>query len=304
MVTLAVLGLAAAAATARQPMPAWQEAAGGQMSFEVAAIHPAMAGTHIRSSVALNIDDESVPPNGHFLAEGTLKSFIDFAYKIMPAHDQEQSIFGALPKWVSSEKFVINATASGKATKDQMRLMMQSLLADRFGLRVHFEIRTEPVFALVLITPGKPEPRIRPHSQGQPCNARWTMPTDRSSPSVAPGGFMPDCGSIAAIDGPDHTVLLGARDASVEQIANYIAILDGFGRQVVDQTGLTGKFDFTLQWTPERPAPPSAESTPRPGSTRLTISEALRDQLGMKLKRAKLPVSTLVIDHIEPPTPN
>jgi bla regulator protein blaR1 len=87
-----------------------------------------------------------------------------FAYKLMPAEISTQ-----LPKSFPMDPFDIEARAAGNPTKDQMRLMMQSLLADRFRLRVHFETRDGPVFALTLVRPGETGPKLRPHADGPAC---------------------------------------------------------------------------------------------------------------------------------------
>ena len=97
-----------------------------------------------------------------------------------------------LPKWVWSDMYDIEARAPmSNATKDEMRLMMQSLLAERFHLAAHFENQTVPVFALVLAKPGKLGPNLRPHESGPPCDtAGGNRPQDRDV-------FPPDCETYA-----------------------------------------------------------------------------------------------------------
>jgi uncharacterized protein (TIGR03435 family) len=185
-----------------------------------------------------------------------------------------------------------------------MRLMMQALLADRFRLRVHFETRTEPVLALVLIRPGRLGPRIRPHSQGLPCDAKWSPLLDRAAPTVHPGGFAPKCNSFDGIEGPNHTWVAGARNATLDQFAEYLPNMEDFGHPVVNQTGLSGTFDFTLQWAPERKGPAEDGSSAPLDATGPSPIEALKEQLGMKLQPTRAPVQILVIDHVEPPSPN
>ena len=277
------------------------------MEFEVAAIKPAEPGKRIEANIALNIDNEPAPPGGRLVVQGTLSDLIEFAYKLMPTREQEQMMLSPFPKWVASEDFVVEAKAAGNPTKDQMRLMMQSLLADRFKLALHFETQEAPVLALLLDKPGKTGPRLRPHAEGLPCDAKWTAPPDRSSPSVAPGGFMPTCGPVQAMDGPNHTVLLGARDVTIQHFADYVGSfppVSGYGRPAVDQTGLSGTFDFSLNWMPVRngPSAPGTETQLDAGGS--TFEEALKEQLGLKLKPAKAAIQVLVIDHVEQPSPN
>jgi bla regulator protein blaR1 len=153
--------------------PDWEKAAGGRMSFEVASVRLAGSAPFRRPNFALNIDDTSIPPGGRFFADFPLETYIDFAYKIMSTRAQRDSMYAGLPEWVRKDRFVIQAEAAGNPTKDQMRLMMQSLLVDRFKLAVHFETRTVPVLVLVLARRGKLGARLKPHEEGLPCDAKW-----------------------------------------------------------------------------------------------------------------------------------
>ena len=283
-------------------MPAWQKAAGGSKTFEVAAIHRAEPGPFLRPSFELGVEDTPVPPGGRFFASFALIDYIQFAYKIMPTPEQQAAMLAGLPEWAKSDYWVIQAEAAGNPTKDQMRLMMQALLADRFHLRLHFETRVEPVFGLVLVRPGRLGPRIRPHAEGTPCGAPWMPPADRTAPAVPPGEFTSVCGSFDGIEGRDHTFLAGARDATLEQFANYLAWEQDFGRPVIDRTGLSGRFDFTLQWIPERQRPSDDTAALDAGGP--TLIEALKEQFGMRLVSTRAPVQILVIDHVEALSPN
>jgi uncharacterized protein (TIGR03435 family) len=201
---------------------------------------------------------------------------------------------------------VIEAKADGNPTKDQMRLMMQSLLADRFKLAVHFETQEQPVLALVPIKEGKTGPRLRPHAEGLACDAKWTAPADRTAASVPPGGFMPTCGDVAVIFGPNHTFILGARNVTLHFIAANLSTIPAvadFGRPVVDQTGLTGTYDVSLNWLPDRSENPSGVTEPLDAQEPF-FEESLKDQLGLKLKPTKARIQTLVIDHVEQLSPN
>lgn len=285
--------------------PAWQTAAGGHMDFEVASIHLGEPGKFIPPTFGLNIDDESIPPGGHFIADFNLPAYIEFAYKLMLTPEQSDAMLTHLPAWVRSQAFVIEAKAStANPTKDQMRLMVQALLADRFKLAVHFEPKDTPVLAMVLAKPGVLGPRIRPHAQGLGCDAEWTAPPDLTAPTVPPGEFVPRCGGVAGRNAPDHTVLFGARDIPMDHIALYLPSLYKLGRPVVDQTGLTGTFDFSLQWAPDKNGPLSFLSGSTDDLEGTPFLDALKEQLGLKLKPAKAVIPALVIDHVEQPSPN
>ena len=195
------------------------------------------------------------------------------------------------PKWVSSdESYVINAQAEGNPTKDQMRLMLQSLLADRFKLAVHFERREFSVLALVLEEPGKTGPKLNPHCNDPPCDVA----------KVTSDVFVIPCGLVQAVDRPNNSILAAGRSLTMEEIAQFlssISISGNFAHPVVDQTGLVGRLDFSLQWTRQT----NNTVTPDPGTS---MQEALEDQLGLKLKSTKAFMDNLVIDHVERPSEN
>jgi bla regulator protein blaR1 len=273
------------------------------MEFEVASIHLSEPGTFVHPNMVLNNEDTPVPAGGHFIADFPLQIFIEFAYKIMPTHEQEEAMLAHLPRWLATDHFVIRAQFAGNPTKDQIRLMMQSLLADRFRLAVHFESKEVPVFALVLVRPGKLGSRIRPHNDGSPCDTPLTVPADRTSASIPPGEFVPLCGVVQAIDGPTHTVLVGGRNISLDHIAGYLSDFEGQGRPILNQTDLIGTFDFSLNWLPERIRLLPAASAPADAQGP-SFLEALNEQLGLTLKPTRAIVQTLVIDHVEQPSPN
>ena len=287
--------------------PAWQIAAGGKMDFDVASIRPGDQSKLTPPTIDMSIEDTPIPPGGNFKADFPLTIYIEFAYKILLTREQQQALVAKLPEWVGSRRLVIEAKApTTDPTKDQMRLMMQSLLADRFKLAVHFETKDSPVLAVVLAKPGQLGPRLRPHELGLACAAKWTAPPDRTSPSVPPGGFLPSCDVFQADSGANHTILFGARNVSLQSIAANLGIIPPvaqFGCPVVDQTGLEGKYDFSLNWLPDRSGSVSSAAEPI-DEQGPSFDEALKDQLGLKLKPARASIQTLVIDHVEQPSPN
>jgi bla regulator protein blaR1 len=259
--------------------------------------------------------DDAKPRGGRFFGKFALGSFIDFAYKLAPF--QTADALANAPKWLRTDLYEIEAEAQGNPTKDQMRLMMQSLLAERLKLAVHFETKELPVLGLTLVKTGKLGPKLLPHSQGPPCPEYKGFALDLSDPRKEV--FPHDCGAGAGRGMPDGTQFLGRRNTTMA-----IAALDfynaGFGageidRPVVDQTGLNGTFDFLLEYKPAEsnrfPATLSQVPGGSPGVA-APFSEfggtpfvaALREQLGLKLVRTKALVRTLVIDHVEMPSEN
>jgi uncharacterized protein (TIGR03435 family) len=279
----------------------WEKAAGGHQEFEVAAIHQGKPGEFQPPLIPLGPDDTYSDTHGRFFADFPLTAYIDFAYKQLLTEEQRSAMLSSVPKWVASEDFVIEAKAAGNPTKDQMRLMVRSLLQDRFKLAAHFENRVSPVLFLLLDKPRVTGPNLRPHSQGPPCDQK-TSPADREEDNKGP--FPPICDAIMLRPVSDgRKMQLGSRNTTMDLLAESLTTVGDLGRPVVNQTDLTGRYDFTLTWNPEpNPAQPDAQVQSEPSRT--TFLEALHDQLGLKLKTGRAPVRTIIIDHIEPPTPN
>ncbi len=272
------------------------------MAFEVASVKPTDSfrppnfPLDAGDGFASMVDGRLGPPAGNRLAATmTLSTYITFAYKLMLTQDQVQSMLARLPKWVSTDYFEIQARAAGNPTKDQMRLMMQSLLADRFKLAVHFETRQVPVLALTLVKPGTLGPNLHPHADGPPCDAP-SAPPNFASLARGEGVFPPLCDVTMKIGSDNNQERLGSRDTSMALLASSLAS----DRPVVDQTGLSGRFDFTLQWVPEPSGPQPANADPQGPS----FVDAVREQLGLKLQSTEAPIQILVIDHVEKPDPN
>ena len=192
---------------------------------------------------------------------------VEFAYHLMdPAR-----IVG-LPKWATgSEMYAIDARVSAqdaeafyKLKRDQKSGMMQAALAERFGMKAHYETRELPAFALVIAKSGS---KMKNPSQ------------DKTSQSQFGGSD----GEVEWVNAPLKDLLfLLAKET---------------GRPVVDHTGLSGKYDFTLKYTPLAGA--STDESGRP-----SIFTALEEQLGLKLVSAKEPVEVLVVDSLQEPAEN
>jgi uncharacterized protein (TIGR03435 family) len=191
-----------------------------------------------------------------------------------------------------------------------MRLMMQSLLADRFKLRAHFETKEVPVLALTLVKPGKLGPKLRPHSEGPPCPDSFEMikPFTSTPPPTKPGVvWPPQCGTAGGFQGTTEGTWFGSRNTTMGLLAQDIyaqaSRLGELDKPVVDQTGLEGKFDYILELPAGMislvPKPPNPDE---PSGTRFL--NAVREQLGLKLERSRGEIRALMIDHIERPSEN
>jgi uncharacterized protein (TIGR03435 family) len=281
----------------------WQTAAGGSQTFEVASVK--VARTLRLPNVPLNTGDAK-PGGGRFSAAFPLLGYLIFAYKV-PPYLAEATIV-QLPKWATTDLFEIEARAANNPTKDQMRLMMQSLLAERFKLTMHFETRDGGVLALMPVRAGQTGPKLRPHAEGPPCGD-FALPTSSSSQNL----FPPTCGTDQSTQNAQGLRRIGYRNGTMERIAEtiggYAALAGEANKPVVDRTGLVGTYDFVMEYTPDandqlnRSLRLNRENsaTELEGTMFLT---AMREQLGLKLVRATGAVRTLVIDHIERPSEN
>ena len=276
----------------------WQTKAGGKMAFEVASVKLSK-GEIVRNDWSLSASDDYHPTGGRLRAGFPLTTYIKFAYKLWPSEELNRE-FSRLPKWVTDDRYIIEAQAPiDNPTKDQMRLMMQSLLADRFQLVAHFEAREVPVIELRLAKAGQLGPKLIPHAAGPPCDK------PPASPGEGVAGFTV-CGSFSAIGMlPSGNSMVGSRDVTMEVITSALSAVPlGLGRPLIDKTGLKGSFDFTLEWAPEPIGSPASDSPVPPAPAGPTPIEALREQLGLKLDPARASLPILVIDKVERPSAN
>ncbi len=258
-------------------------------SFDVASVRPNRSNAPAESRFPLGPGDAFVLGDLFAASNQPLIAYLRFAYKLGAG-----DLLG-LPGWVYTETFDIEARASGNPTKDQMRLMMRSLLADRFQVRTHTEQRTKPVFNLVLANNGKRGSRLLPDSDDGACPPLpEAIKNQLQLPSIP-------CGSIGPLGAtaPDSG-RLGGRRVTMAQLAGILSNpFTGVDRPVLDRTGLAGTFDFTLDWSlaPDKAQPPGEDTGP-------TFREALQRQLGLRLTTATAPVDVLVIDRVERPEEN
>lgn len=216
----------------------------------------------------------------HFWAQDTtLVDLISFAYNL-----HAKQIVGG-PQWVQAEKFDIEAVPNFEARpqREQLQVMLRKLLATRFQLQVQTEKRELAVYALVVANGG---PKF--HKTDAPSDARSGYTFDDIVP-------------VARMRAMHMTMLAFAS-------ALQRTVLD---RPVIDETGLTDRYDFVLRWTPDESQfiqfrgngvvvpPANGESDAPPG-----LFTAIQDQLGLRLESKKAPDNVIVIDHVEKPSAN
>lgn len=212
-------------------------------------------------------------PGGRFTARNSsLKGLMLLGYGLHPSQ-----IEGG-PTWFGTDRFdiVAKADTAGAPSRAQVMMMVQKLLADRFTLRFHREKKELAIYALTVRNSGS---KLTP-STGDPNG----LPTMRGDPH-------------------GH---LTAGNMTMEEFAMGLQgnVLD---RPVIDRTGLSGRFDFTLDWTPDEfqaPGPGARTPTPDSGATFPNLFTAVKDQLGLKLESTKGAVEIFIIDRVEKPSGN
>ncbi|HMF77292.1 MAG TPA: M56 family metallopeptidase [Bryobacteraceae bacterium] len=279
----------------------WQTAAGGKMAFEVASVK--LDNGPFRPPNFPLDNGNAFAPGNRFSADFPLLVYIQFAYKVRFNRRQRESMLAHsnLPKWVDTARFAIEAKAEGPASKDQMRLMMQRLLADRFQLAVHFETAETAVMALTLAKTGKTGTKLHPHSEGPPCE-EVAVPTPQSRTGDTSGPFPARC-YVEELDSHGDQLQVGSRNTTMDQLAEALSGLGRLDRPIVDRTGISNRIDYEMQWTQE-PNPAGPPDTNPPPDSGPTFLQALREQLGLKLEPATVPLRVLLIDHVERPSEN
>lgn len=251
-----------------------------QLTFEVASIKPANPDTP-GSSI------QFMPGGGLKMTGIPLRAMVTFAYDV-----RDFQISGG-PGWIGTQRFDVMARPEGapadgpvdfgKMNDDQRKTMrvqigerLRALLADRFQLVVHKEIKEQPIYALV---PAKNGYKLQ---ETQEIGTQQNMMTNRGR---SQGHAIP-----------------------MEMLAQMLSGITG--RPVVDRTGLTAKYDFVLEWTPDMGPDGRAQglgdgiTSPAPVAAGPTIFTALQEQLGLRLDSQKGPVENIVIDRVEKPSEN
>ena len=195
------------------------------------------------------------------------------------------------PAWIDSENYDIVAKVPPGATKEQVNVMLQNLLADRFKLVVHREMRD---MALYELTVGKNGPKLKPYVEDPDAPkfdlSKWNFDRD-GAPPPPPGGL-----SLNSSPGKRR---IAATKASIGGSPGLVITLGAeLGRPVVDKTGLTGFYNYTLEFRPQGPnaGPPGQQLPPPSDSDAPDIVAAVQEQLGLRLESKKGPVEVLVVD--------
>lgn len=247
-------------------------------TFEVTTVKPMDAKHPHPPSVSISRDQ--------FEATGmTLKDLIKIAYDLNYGADRQ--VTGG-PAWTGLARFDLEAKVDEsqvaklqklpKEERDvQLRQMLQDLLANRFMLQIRHETQELPVYELVVAKNG---PKLMPAA---------TEPiVTRLDSTTRPRSFIRVAGKGVVVADAADTPMIVTILSTLPEIG---------GRLVVDKTGLAGKYDFTLKWTPDS-GPADDPPTPDAGPALFT---ALQEELGLRLESKKTPVDIIVIDSAELP---
>jgi uncharacterized protein (TIGR03435 family) len=245
----------------------------GERTMEVAIKRvdpskPRVAPTAFEAATVKLNSSGSRGSSSHSSAGGTimmenmsLKQLVERAYEV-----KDFSLSG--PDWMDSVRFDIVAKPPSAVNRDEMKVLIQSLLAERFKLAIHREMKTMPAYELVVAKGGL---KIKP---------------------VEPGGGSTNSNSN------NGKGLLTANKTTMARFADWLS--SRMDRPVVDKTGVADAFDIKLEWSVQENQGAEVDVTAGP-----TIYTALQEQLGLKLVAQKLPVEIIVIDHVEKvPTEN
>lgn len=255
------------------------------LTFEAAALKPTPVGTMI-NYVGFMGGPGSDDPGRIVSSHTSLKMFIMRAYEVKP-----YQVVG--PGWLETEQYDLTAKVPPHTTHDQVRTMMRNLLAERFKLAQHKENREMGVYALVV---GKDGAKLKESPPAPPPDSN---DAPKGPPPVGADGF-PILRPGAYAGGPVILYRKGqarmlASNLTTTRLADSLS--QQLDRLVIDETGLAGKYDVTLTWTPDRGVnlPPPTEGVDAAND----IFTALQRQLGLRLAPKKAPVPVIVVDHME-----
>ncbi len=244
-----------------------------QPKFEIADVHPSTTARRY----AMNLG--GVLRDGRYInRDATMLNLIEAAYGV------SEDVIAGGPSWVDSDLFDVVAKVPAGVTKADANLMLQALLADRFGLVVHKETRPAPAFVLSVDKGGS---KLKP-AAALPAAASEDAGCKVQQEGVGPGGNGGpiDLASVPNLKATCHNLTAQAIAENLHQMANAYLTHD-----VMDSTKLEGSFDFELKWTPY-------QALSHKGPDGISIFDAVNKQLGLKLELQNVPKPALVIEKV------
>lgn len=259
------------ASVAQWDGPRLMTADGKPMEFDVVLVKPNHSGAASTSIASPPMSD------GVTIENMPLEKIFQWAFGVFLS-DQTSG----LPEWARQERYDVTAkvgdadvAAFRKITDPVQRMpMLQKILEERFNLKFHYEMKELPVYALV-----------------------------KGKSGIRMTEIQPALGSNGMKDGGGREVTRGQIKSMGQPMKPLVnALTMELKRVVVDRTGLTGNYNFTLKWTPNEGTPPAGDASDDLSAP--SIFTAVQEQLGLKLEPTKAPVQILVIDHLERPSAN
>ncbi|KAA6462002.1 TIGR03435 family protein [Acidobacteria bacterium AB60] len=261
--------------------------------YEVASIKPSVS-----SDAKSGMSRMLLMPDGMKIEGVPLQMVLRVAFGV-----EDDRLVG-LPSWARSSRYDMEAKVSAddaprfeKLKGEERNAMLLPVLEERMGLKYHHETRELPVYNLIIARGGAKLTESK--SPPLPLIPGSSKPTDPKEP-MAGGRMMMSPGRIEA------------EGATLEMLAHGLSAQ--VGHTVANKSGLTGRYDYTLEWTPDNASPPPPGGPGGPGlpgkmdasneATQVSLFTAIQEQLGLKLESEKGKVDVIVIDHIDQPSPN
>jgi uncharacterized protein (TIGR03435 family) len=261
--------------------PGWGQSARPTV-FDVASVKPAPPQSAGRVRAGMRGGPGTSDPEQITFTNVTLLSVLLRAYNV-----KTYQLTG--PDWLSSERYEIVAKIPPDTTKEECNLMLQNLLSERFHLAVHHETKELQGYELIRVKTG---PKLKSSTEAGPD----VQPTE--APKRDANGFPQlSAPGLVIMEGVRGTAVVSFLTAKAQPLSALVELLSKeFRLPVDDRTGLTGKFDFTLEFAPQAPGSltPDAANESAPN-----LISAVPQQLGLKLDPKKIPVDILIVDRAD-----
>jgi uncharacterized protein (TIGR03435 family) len=273
--------------------------------FEVASLKPDdPKGPRAATNLDLDASDYFRYQGGPVVADGYLVNYLIFAYTLRDSGEYK-ALDARLPAWArikGQRTFRLEARAGEHPTKDSLRGMVRSLLAERFGLRVHREIQQQTAWVMVQTAGSQGRAtQLRPHTGAPVCTT--VVPESKPAAKARAGEAPPYCGALLLRE--EEGFHLRIQDFTMAQIAGELGMLgarEGMeDLAAVDGTRMPGRFDLDLHFARGRAAggveAPGADAEP-------DFLQALATEAGLEFKKRTVPVEVLVVDEVHEPNAN
>jgi len=298
LVTFAISGLYGQAPQSAQPKQDATSATATPLAFEAVSVKPAPPGS--LPYVPAFMRNRSVPVYGLQTMAGPVWLTISYAYQLQIS--EAKAAFQKQPSWVRNRIYRETFQIKGMVTSEQVREMIRTMLADRFGLQMHEFTKEGAVNRVMLTKPGVLGPNLKPHQEGTACSTQADASVGKAPDASTPSA--PNCG-FSYYYLPGGILHIGLTDKTLVDAVRALAGIGVGGldtKPIVDSTGLTDKYDVALEFRPDSRVStidPAADDNGAP-----TLVQALSQQLGVRLQSGTGPVRIVVIDHIAEPTPD